>query len=388
MKKKSLSLIVTASLCAALQGCGGGSSVTASPVAGPAPATTPAPVAGPAPITAPAPIPAPVPTPAPAPVPVPAPAPTPPPTPAATGGISNTVSPTALVANGTQLFAFSQGNVASSLGPSAWTDFSPNASVANQINKTRFLNGLYISVGANNSIRKSTDGVSWLTLTSALGEGKDLAFAPIGSTGVFVFVGKGVGADKGLFYEIGPNPFGLRPATVDATLSSETNDWRGVSFGNGKFVAIAASGRIASSSDGQNWTAISNSGFNLRQISFASGINGGTFIAIGDDGKYMTSTNASTWTSAQTTNQLANLAQVECTATECVVATAQLLTTSQVITTRDFSKWSNSFVLISRFITGISNTGADWVAVGNNGVLITRANKTTNDSAWTSVPNK
>lgn len=397
MKINSLSLLVIASFCAALQGCGGGGSSVATPptpapVGGPTPVPVPAPVPtpvpAPAPVPVPAPAPSPVPSPAPSPAPTPLPTPAPAPTPAATGGLPNTVSPTALVANGTSLFAYAQGSVATSVGPSKWTTFSSNTSLANQINKVRYIGGQYINVGANSVVNKSNDGVNWTSLTNSIGDGNDVAYAPIGVAGIFVFVGKEGGGNKGLFFEFGANLFGLRAANLDSVLANETNNWLSVTFNKGRFVAIAASGRIATSTDGQSWAAVTSTGFALRQISYASGINGGTFIAVGDAGKYVTSTNGTAWTSAQTTNVLADLTQVECTATECVVATSQPTTTSQVISSRDFSNWSTGFLLINRHVTGISNTGIEWVAVGNNGLLITRANSAANDGTWTTVPNR
>ena len=47
------------------------------------------------------------------------------------------------------------------------------------------------------------------------------------------------------------------PTTWTAEASSESNSWRGVAYGNGKFVAVAGDGsnRIMYSDDGDTWTS-------------------------------------------------------------------------------------------------------------------------------------
>ena len=76
-----------------------------------------------------------------------------------------------------------------------------------------------------------------------------------------------------VWYEVGStrNPFG----------SSSINS---ICYGNGKFVAGGMSGKMAYSSDGITWTAVSNSTFGTNPISSICYGNG-KYVAVGPDGK-------------------------------------------------------------------------------------------------------
>ncbi|MDR3020536.1 MAG: leucine-rich repeat protein [Treponema sp.] len=86
-------------------------------------------------------------------------------------------------------------------------------------------------------------------------------------------------------------------AVSDTTLTSGV---AGIAFGNGRFVAVSAVGRIAwSGNDGETWNAIQNtqSGFgtslnNINGIAYGNG----RFIAVGQGGKMSWSENGETWT--------------------------------------------------------------------------------------------
>ena len=372
------------SICAALQGCGGGGSgapIAAAPApisGGQAPVPAPGPVPTPAPTPAPNPVPNPTPVPVPAPNPTPVPAPVPPPNPtpapAPVVGIESTVNPISLVANGGDLFAYIPGKVATSSNASTWTKFSSspsaNSAVASSITKARILNGTFISVGAA-EVKKSSDGINWFPLTGGL-DAKDVAFGIVNGAAVYVIVGVAItGTHQGFFYE-GPGLFGLIPAA--SSVPGTNNEWRGVTFAKGLFVAVSASGRIATSANGQAWTQAADTRVELRQISYAANIDGGTFIAVGATGKFFTSPNGTTWSNMQSTGGIADLTQVECTATECVVATAELNRSSQLFSTKDFVTWSNPSVIIDRYASSIANTGSHWIAVGPGGLLMIRSN--------------
>ena len=374
------------SICAALQGCGGGGgnapiaaapapiSGGQAPVPAPGPVPTPAPAPAPNPVPNPTPVPAPVPTPNPVPVPTPAPVPVPAPTPAPTAGIESTINPINLVVNGSDLFAYIPGKVATSSNATAWTNFSTspsaNSAVAGSIAKARFLNSTFISVGAT-EVKKSSDGINWFPLTGGL-DAKDVAFGVVNGAAVYVIVGVAVtGTHQGFFYE-GPNLFGLIPAA--SSVPGTNNEWRSVTFAKGLFVAVSAGGRIATSTNGQSWTQAEDTAVGLRQINYAANINGGTFIAVGDAGKFFTSSNGTNWSGVQSTGRLADLTQIECTATECVVATAELNRSSQLFSTKDFVTWNNSSVITDRYVSSIANTGSHWIAVGPAGLLMIRSN--------------
>ena len=199
-----------------------------------------------------------------------------------------------------------------------------------------------------------------------------MAFGVVNGAAVYVIVGVAVtGTHQGFFYE-GPNLFGLIPAA--SSVPGTNNEWRSVTFAKGLFVAVSAGGRIATSTNGQSWTQAADTTVGLRQISYAANINGGTFIAVGDAGKFFTSSNGTNWSGVQSTGRLADLTQIECTATECVVATAELNRSSQLFSTRDFVTWNNSSVITDRYVSGIANNGSHWIAVGPAGLLLIRSN--------------
>ena len=59
---------------------------------------------------------------------------------------------------------------------------------------------------------------------------------------------------------------------------------------NGKFVAVGYDGKMATSPDGINWTAVTPSPFgttNIQRIAFGDG----KFVAVGEGGKIAYSTN-------------------------------------------------------------------------------------------------
>jgi hypothetical protein len=72
-------------------------------------------------------------------------------------------------------------------------------------------------------------------------------------------------------------------------------DIKAIAFGSGKFVAGGESGKMAYSSDGKTWTAVSNSTFGTNDIN-AIAFGGGKFVAGGENGKMATSTDGVTWT--------------------------------------------------------------------------------------------
>ena len=79
-----------------------------------------------------------------------------------------------------------------------------------------------------------------------------------------------------------------------------TSNINAIAYGNGKFVAGGASGKMATSTDGVTWTAVSNSTFgtsNIRAIAYGNG----KFVAGGDDARMATSTDGVTWTAVSNT---------------------------------------------------------------------------------------
>ena len=75
---------------------------------------------------------------------------------------------------------------------------------------------------------------------------------------------------------------------------AEYNDWYGVAYGAGLFVAVASSGthRVMTSPDGITWTARTAPVHNWWTITYGNGL----FVAVGDHISVMTSPDGITWT--------------------------------------------------------------------------------------------
>ncbi|MCL2094110.1 MAG: hypothetical protein FWH12_07945 [Treponema sp.] len=128
----------------------------------------------------------------------------------------------------------------------------------------------FVAVGAGGRMAYSTDGTSWTVIERGTGTG--------------------------------PNP----PTPGDSQFG--TNQINGIAYGNGRFVAVGASGRMAYSSDGINWTGIAGgtgtgasptvpgaSGFGENSI-YGVAYGGGRFVAGGQNGRMAYSTDGINWT--------------------------------------------------------------------------------------------
>jgi len=75
---------------------------------------------------------------------------------------------------------------------------------------------------------------------------------------------------------------------------------RTIAYGDGRFIAAGADGKMAWSTDGATWTAVANSTFGTSTInSVAYGNN--LFVAVGASGKMASSSNGTTWTTRTST---------------------------------------------------------------------------------------
>lgn len=202
--------------------------------------------------------------------------------------------------------------------------------------------GYFNAVGNGGTIYNSVDGVTWvkkqnlpignarglLFVSNTAGEhlvavGEDARILRInpatgapGSTGSVASLGSpipdltGIAYGDGVWVAVGfafsiangyQNIF-LRTSATDAAsgwsevdrinVSNASFTVRGVTHGDGKFVAVLGNGRVSTSTDGVNWTSgstTSSSDFEFIEA------GGGTFVAGGDNGLYR-STNGTSWT--------------------------------------------------------------------------------------------
>ena len=104
-------------------------------------------------------------------------------------------------------------------------------------------------------------------------------------------VSNNTGASVTLSYQ-----FAAIPADVFGTSAI-----RGITYGDGKFVAVGYDGKMAYSTDSINWTAVTTSTFdtsNIMNITYADG----KFVAVGYDGKMAYSADGITWSGISATN--------------------------------------------------------------------------------------
>lgn len=141
--------------------------------------------------------------------------------------------------------------------------------------------GKYVSVGGSNSIRTSTDGMTWQIQPTSLGESGILSHI-IYANGRFVAVGS--------YNTIATSTDGL---SWNVQTGEITENFNGIAYGNGVFVAVGPSGSVSTSQDGLNWTSrpLATTG-RLYHVTY----NNGIFAAVGQYGLIqISSDNGVTW---------------------------------------------------------------------------------------------
>jgi len=159
------------------------------------------------------------------------------------------------------------------------------------------------------------------------------------------------------------------------------NEIRAIAYGNGKFVAVGADGKMATSTDGTTWTAVTDSTFGTDVI-FSIAYGNGKFIAGGgyNTGKMATSENGTTWTAVTDSTFGTNRIFAIAYGNDKFVAGDD---SGKMATSENGATWT--VVTDSTFGTSWINTIAyangKFVAVGNGGKMATSTDGTT----WTAV---
>ncbi len=142
-------------------------------------------------------------------------------------------------------------------------------------------NGTFVATGGGD-ISISSDGISWTTATAPAGfdNPADVIFA----NGQFL----AVSLDGTV--RVASSPDGIN---WTARTAAEPNSWAMLAYGNGLYLSVAWDGtnRVMTSPDGINWTAHSAPNEDWRNISYGNG----RFVVNGV-GQSMTSTDGITWT--------------------------------------------------------------------------------------------
>jgi hypothetical protein len=87
-----------------------------------------------------------------------------------------------------------------------------------------------------------------------------------------------------------------------------TNSWRGIAFGNGRFVTCGSKGLVATSTDGSNWLAQSAG---TPDDFYSVAFGGGIFVGTGKGGLVATSSDGATW-QLRDPNSAAHLYHISC----------------------------------------------------------------------------
>jgi len=148
----------------------------------------------------------------------------------------------------------------------------------------------------------------------------------------------------------------------------------GVGYGDGLYVAVGVSGKLTTSTDGTTWTT-RTSGFGTTQILDVT-YGDGLYVAVGDDGKLTTSTDGTTWTTRTSGFGTTNFRGVTYgDGLYVAVGVSGKLTTST-----DGTTWTTrTSGFGSTTIWGVTYGDGLYVAVGDDGKLTTSTDGTT----WT-----
>jgi hypothetical protein len=205
-------------------------------------------------------------------------------------------------------------------------------------------------------------------------------------------------------------PHQVELATISSPLKG---DWNGVTFGGGKFVAVGWEGKVATSSDGDNWTtgttanqsgwnsvtygggtfvAVSSNGNSTQQVvSSTDGINwdtrtidaggiwtsvtygNGIFVAVSSTGstRVITSPDGITWTNRTSPGSPGPYWSDVTYGNETFVAVAYGGTGARVMTSPDGITWTSRTPAENAVWRGVTYGNGKFVAVGEQGNIMT-----------------
>jgi hypothetical protein len=190
--------------------------------------------------------------------------------------------------------------MAYSVNGTNWTAITPTDNGIsifgnNQILSIAWGKNKFIAGGAYGEMAYSTDGINWTEVSSFPITSSDIAWGE----DKFVAVGKGgimaYSADGTSWTKIGYGS-GNGQSAFDHNEYIEAVAWGGGMFVAGGFKdGYPSTAKMAYSTNGTNWTAVSNTTFGDSPI-WAIAYGNGMFVAVGQSGKMAYSTNGTSWT--------------------------------------------------------------------------------------------
>ncbi len=240
----------------------------------------------------------------------------------------------------------------------------------NDLSRVTYGKGIFVAVGATGTILTSPDGITWTPNTA----------------GIASYLG-GVTYGSGTFVAVGYTGT-ILTSSDGVTWTSRTSGiysaFLEVTYGNGIFVAVALSEDILTSPDGITWTQqrITRTTANavttpirktspgnppLRGVTYGNGI----FVAVGDAGTILTSPDGITWTprNSGTSYFLSGVTYGE----GSFVAVGNIgppSTWGTILTSPDGVTWISRNSGTTAFLRGVTYGNSTYVAVGDHGTII------------------
>ena len=184
------------------------------------------------------------------------------------------------------------GNPCTICGNWNWTAGS-SSSVTSSISTIAYGSNTFVGGNGSGEMQTSADGINWTAVTNSTFDNKSINGITYGNN-TFVAVGY-----QTIAYSTNGTTWTVSP--FSSSLNAEsfgTGYLIGVAYGgsggNAKFVVVGNAGKMATSSDGASWTAVTNTAFTNSIRAVAYGNN--RWVAGGNDGKMAYSTDGTTWT--------------------------------------------------------------------------------------------
>ena len=163
-------------------------------------------------------------------------------------------------------------------------------------------------------------------------------------------------------------------------VSVGSSNWRNITYGNNKFVAVGTNGYTTTSTSGANWTTPVQVGSSRNWYGIAYGNN--KFVAVGDYGYETTSADGATWTTPIQTHNNSNYTWHSVTyANDKFVVVGEITSSYKgyISTSTDGSTWTTPTEFDSVFWQSIVYANNKFVVVGSSGKISTSTDGTT----WT-----
>lgn len=265
-----------------------------------------------------------------------------------------------------------------------WTAIGVSSGVWRRIT---YGNGRFVAVGAN-SLGYSDNGINWTIQSPAtVLEYVSVAYG----NGVFVAVAQdtGVGVKQILTSSDGAT-------WTEYTAPDTSTPWQGITFGNGRFVAVGSTGgtnQVMTSTDGINWTGYAGTGGNWRAVAYGNGRFVAVAFSLAPAAQMMISTNNGVSWSIQSLTGVDDVRFTSITYGNGLFVAIGSTGTNRVLTSPDGITWTAVAVPVGTWQAVTAGNGI-FVAVGSAGTnrVITSSDGVTwtardpaNTNPWQSV---